>query len=75
MKNFFVKEVGFQPDITHGICPNCALSTILVSLSRDHYRCVTCGTDLEQKINGHIKYMPLDHPVEDQPEMKDVQES
>ena len=31
---------------------------MLVSLTRDFYRCITCGSDLEQKINGVIKYMP-----------------
>jgi len=32
---------------------------MLVSLTRDHYRCITCGSDLEQKVNGVIKYMPV----------------
>ena len=59
MTNFFEKNVGFKPEITHGICPTCTMPTILISLTRDHYRCVTCGTDLEQKINGVIKYMPV----------------
>jgi hypothetical protein len=31
---------------------------MLISLAVDQYRCVTCGTDLEQKINGVIKYIP-----------------
>ena len=31
---------------------------MLVSLSKDFYRCITCGSDLEQKINGVIKYIP-----------------
>jgi len=30
----------------------------MVSMTRDHYRCVTCGSDLEQKVNGVIKYIP-----------------
>ena len=68
MTNFFEKNVGFKPEITHGICPTCTMPTILISLTRDHYRCVTCGTDLEQKINGVIKYMPLEkHTGEDHP--------
>ena len=58
MTNFFVKDTGFQPEITRGICPTCDFPTILVSLTRDYYRCITCGTDLEQKINGVIKYIP-----------------
>ena len=59
MTKFFEKDTGFQPEITRGICPTCDFPTILVSLTRDHYRCITCGTDLEQKINGVIKYMPI----------------
>ena len=34
---------------------------MLVSLTRDLYRCLTCGSDLEQKINGAIKYMPTEN--------------
>ena len=45
--------------MTHGICPTCEMPTMLVSLTKDFYRCITCGADLEQKINGVIKYMPV----------------
>jgi len=56
--NFFKKEGLFSPEITRGICPTCNTPTMLISLAVDQYRCVTCGTDLEQKINGVIKYIP-----------------
>ena len=56
--NFFKKEGRFIPEVTHGICPTCEMPTMLVSMTRDHYRCVTCGSDLEQKVNGIIKYIP-----------------
>ena len=56
--NFFRKGSYFNPEVTHGICPTCETPTMLVSLTRDLYRCLTCGSDLEQKINGIIKYMP-----------------
>ena len=58
VKNFFQKT-KFQPDITHGVCPMCDMPTMLVSLTKDHYRCITCGSDLEQKINGKISYLPV----------------
>ena len=58
MKNFFKDKLNFKPEITHGICPTCSEETLLVSLTRDYYRCMTRGTDLEQKINGVIKYIP-----------------
>ena len=57
MKNFF-KGIKLSPEITHGVCPNCSEFTALVSLTRDFYRCVTCGFDLEQKVNGKISYIP-----------------
>ena len=42
---------------------------MLVSLTNDFYRCITCGSDLEQKINGVIKYMPVAQmSQEDKPE-------
>ena len=66
MTNFFVKDMGFKPEITHGICPTCTMPTIMISLTRDCYRCVTCGTDLEQKINGVIKYIPSSTIKEEQ---------
>jgi len=56
--NFFQKS-KFEPDITHGVCPTCDMPTMLVSLTRDTYRCITCGSDLEQKVNGVIKYIPV----------------
>ena len=32
---------------------------MLVSVATDYYRCVTCGTDLQQHINGKITYLPI----------------
>jgi hypothetical protein len=32
---------------------------MLVSVASDYYRCVTCGTDLQQHINGKIVYLPV----------------
>ena len=58
MNSFFKKEGKFNPEVTHGICPTCKMPTMLVSLTKDFYRCITCGSDLEQKVNGVIKYIP-----------------
>ena len=57
MKKFF-KHIKLHTEITHGMCPNCSELTALVSLTKDVYRCVTCGFDLEQKVNGQISYIP-----------------
>ena len=31
---------------------------MLIGITREHYRCVSCGTDLQQHVNGSIKYIP-----------------
>ena len=56
MKNYFKKS--FSSEVTHGVCPTCKEPTMLISVAKDFYRCITCGSDLEQKINGVIKYIP-----------------
>ena len=48
----------FTPEVVNGVCPTCEEDTLLVSITTQYYRCVTCGTDLEQHINGKIVYMP-----------------
>ena len=57
MKQFF-KHINLHSEITHGTSPNCNELTTLISITKDIYRCVTCGQDLEQKINGQISYIP-----------------
>ena len=51
--------VKFNAEVVNGICPTCEETTLLVSVSKDYYRCITCGTDLEQHINGKISYLPV----------------
>ena len=43
--------------IVTGQCPECKSETLLVSFEPHIYRCVNCGHDLEQKVNGVIKYV------------------
>ena len=43
--------------IVTGECPECRTETLLVSFEPYLYRCVNCGFDLEQKVNGVIKYV------------------
>ena len=69
MNSFFKKAGSLTPEVTHGICPSCQSPTMLISLTKDFYRCITCGSDLEQKINGVIKYIPtIDIRKEEKPE-------
>ena len=43
--------------IVTGNCPECRSDTLLVSFEPYLYRWVNCGHDLEQKVNGVIKYV------------------
>ena len=43
--------------IVTGQCPECRTETLLLSFEPYLYRCVNCGYDLEQKVNGVIKYV------------------
>ena len=45
-------------EIVNGKCPTCEEFTMLVGLTKQIYRCLTCGTDLEQYVNGKIVYLP-----------------
>ena len=68
MKNYF--EKGFSSEVTHGVCPTCKQPTMLISITKDFYRCITCGSDLEQKINGVISYLPIaQNKKENKPEI------
>ena len=46
-------------EVVKGQCPTCTEHTILVSIDKGIYRCMNCGTDLEQHINGKISYIPI----------------
>ena len=45
-------------EIVNGKCPTCEELTMLVGMTPQLYRCMSCGTDLEQHINGKIVYLP-----------------
>ena len=48
-------------EIVNGKCPTCNEYTMLVGLTKQIYRCMNCGADLEQHINGVIRYIPHLH--------------
>jgi len=54
MKNFTIDSL-----IVHGVCPGCKELTALVSILDNIYKCTNCGNELEQYVNGVIKYLPL----------------
>ena len=49
-------EVNAQ--VVNGKCPYCTTEGVFISLHKTIYRCVTCGSDIEQKVNGKISYIP-----------------
>ena len=52
------KNFKMTAEIVNGVCPTCDEYTPLVGLTQQFYRCLTCGADLEQHINGKISYLP-----------------
>ena len=50
--------VKIQAEIVNGKCPTCDEFTMLVGLTKEMYRCMNCGADLQQHINGKISYLP-----------------
>ena len=48
-----------QAEVVNGKCPTCSELTMLVGLTPELFRCMNCGADLEQHINGKISYLPI----------------
>ena len=49
------RKLQFKTEIVTGTCGACNLNTLLVGIDSTFYRCISCGEDLEQKVNGVIK--------------------
>ena len=52
------KDINLKAEIVNGTCPTCTCDTLLVSIAKDYFRSITCGSDLKQHINGKISYIP-----------------
>ena len=48
-----------QAEVVNGKCPTYNEFTSLVGLTKEFYRCMNCGSDLQQHINGKISYLPV----------------
>ena len=59
MSQFKKYKFKLEPEISNGVCPHCEDKATFVSIVNDYYRCMNCGADVEQKINGVIKYLPV----------------
>ena len=56
-----MKPFKMNAEIVTGKCPTCEEITMLVGLTKQYFRCMTCGADLEQYVNGKISYIPALH--------------
>ncbi len=60
MSKFFKRKfLKFRPEITSGVCPHCDMPTTFISIVNDLFKCLTCGDEVRQEINGVIKYLPV----------------
>ena len=52
-------NLQINAEIVNGNCPHCKHDTVLVSIwTNSLYRCMTCGFDVKQLVNGKISYIP-----------------
>ena len=52
-------NLQINAEVVNGTCPHCSHKTVFVCLwNNSIYRCMTCGHDVEQKVNGKISYIP-----------------
>ena len=58
-KGSYGRGVEVNAQVVNGRCPFCHIDGILVSVYKTVFRCITCGGDIEQKVNGKISYIPL----------------
>ena len=64
-KSTIFADIIKKAKMVDGVCPHCAEHTLLISIVQDYFRCLNCGGDIEQKINGKISYLPVDLSVEE----------
>ena len=48
-----------EAEVVNGQCPTCKQLTMLVGLTPELFRCMNCGVDLQQHVNGKISYLPV----------------
>ena len=58
-KGTFGSGLEINAQVVNGKCPFCNMEGVFVSVHKTIFRCITCGSDIEQKINGKISYIPL----------------
>ena len=58
-KGNFGSGIEINAQVVNGKCPYCTTNGVFVSIHKTIFRCITCGGDIEQKVNGKISYIPL----------------
>ena len=58
-KGPFWNTIEVNAQVVNGKCPFCTIDSVFVSIHKTIFRCITCGSDVEQKINGKISYIPI----------------
>ena len=48
-----------------GVCPHCNEKALLLSIVEDIFKCTLCDQDVQQYVNGHIKYIVMDDEKKD----------
>ena len=56
------RKFRVEAEVVNGRCPTCDQFTMLVGIDTVLFRCMSCGSDLEQHVNGKISYIPTMHP-------------
>ena len=64
-KSNLFAEIIRKAKMVDGICPHCTEHTLLISVVNVYYRCLNCGGDIEQRVNGKISYLPVDLSVKE----------
>ena len=59
-KKKLFSEIIKNAKMVDSICPHCTEHSLLIGIVNDFYRCLTCGGDIEQKVNGKISYIPIE---------------
>ena len=53
------QKFKLEAEVVNGKCPTCDQFTMLVGIEQSFFRCMNCGSDLEQHVNGKISYLPV----------------
>ena len=52
-------KLTFKTEVVNGKCPTCDEFTMVIGVTKEIFRCMSCGADLEQHVNGKITYLPV----------------